>query len=186
MAIKQPVYERSAVEVISPMLSINQSLENRNKTNWDRLSTGVKGLSEGLSGAYAMKKRSDEIEYKGDQYLADLERQLAEAQAELTQVENSMRTIKAEDSNSLDKEWPEPTLHNAEQDVDTWGIDNEGRLSSLNKDTYDFMEEPIAPVNTVGRDFNNKLLSEEENYRDPYSRYLGMTDQQKKYKMGGF
>jgi len=130
MAIKQPVYERSAVDVISPMLSINQSLENRNKTNWDRLSTGVKGLSEGLSGAYAMKKRSDEIEYKGDQYLADLERQLAEAQAELTQVENSMRTIKAEDLGSLDEfidasaeqeGWHPPMVFEA--DVDKMEID---------------------------------------------------------------
>ena len=188
MAIKQPVYERSAVDIISPMLSINQGIANRNTENWNRISTGVKGLSEGLSGAYAMKKRADEIEYKGDQYLADLEGQLAEAKSELTNVENSMRTIKAEDLGSLDEERLEEgnkpydySLGNTTPyDVDTMDLDGSRTfplgdvnppLAQKSAATVDevFTSSSVKPdnlikTNSLGKAFNLEMgdVSEED------------------------
>lgn len=134
MAAIGPKYERSAVDIISPMLTINQQMAAKNESRWNKIKEGVKGLSSGITEAVssimAVNKRKEAIEYKGDGYLADLERQLAEAQAELAQVENSMRTIKAEDLGSLDEfidasakqeGWNPPMVFEA--DVDKMEID---------------------------------------------------------------
>ena len=109
MAINTPVYEKSAVDLLSPMLTISQNIANRNKENWDRLSTGIKGLGEGLGGATAAAKRAADleswaIEYKGDAYVEELEEQVRAAKAEIEQIDRAMKTIKAEDLGSLDED----------------------------------------------------------------------------------
>lgn len=108
MASIGPKYTKSAVDVISPMLSINQQLQSRNDSDWNRLMTGTKGLSEGIGNVIAVKKRSDAIKYKGDDYIAQLKAEKTELEAELTQVQNEMRTIRAEDSGSLDQTLVQP------------------------------------------------------------------------------
>lgn len=109
MASIGPKYTKSAVDVISPMLTINQQLQSRNDNSWNRLMTGTKGLSEGIGNVIMVKKRSDDIKYKGDDYIAQLKSEKAELEAELKQVQNEMRTIRAEDNGSLDQTLVQPT-----------------------------------------------------------------------------
>ena len=94
MAITGPKYEQSAVDIISPMLNINRQLAEENRQNYDRLMAGVKGGAEGLSGRYASEKREDAVNFKGDDYVAEIRRQIAAKESELQRIENEMEMIK--------------------------------------------------------------------------------------------
>jgi len=122
MAAIGPKYERSAVDIISPMLTINQQMAAKNESRWNKIKEGVKGLSSGITEAIgsimAVNKRKEAIKYLGDDHLKELEAELAQAKIDLTQVENEMRTIKAEDTGSLDV--PQNLYTPAENDVDAF------------------------------------------------------------------
>ena len=95
MASIGPKYTKSAVDVISPMLTINQQLQSRNDTSWNRLMTGTKGLSEGIGNALMVKKRSDVIKYNGDEYIAQLEAEKRELLEEKQRIKNEMNHIES-------------------------------------------------------------------------------------------
>lgn len=94
MAITGPKYERSAVDIISPMLNINRQLADENRQNFDRLMAGVKGGAEGLGGYIASEKREDAVNFKGDDYLAEIRQKIAVKESELQRVESEMEMIK--------------------------------------------------------------------------------------------
>jgi hypothetical protein len=93
MAITGPKYEQSAVDIISPMLNINRQLAEENRQNYDRLMAGVKGGAEGMGGWIASEKREDAVNFKGDDYVADLRRKIAAKESELQRVKSEMEMI---------------------------------------------------------------------------------------------
>jgi len=97
-------YNRSAVDIISPMLTINQQAAQSNEAMKNRFIEGAKGLVEGGAKAYTFYQRQKKIEYIGDNELEKLKQELADTKAELESVRNQMRVIKAEDLGSLDVE----------------------------------------------------------------------------------
>jgi predicted lipid-binding transport protein (Tim44 family) len=119
-------YNRSAVDIISPMLTINQQANQRNEAMKNRFIEGAKGLVEGGAKAYTFYQRQKKIEYIGDNELNKLKQELADAKAELETVQNQMRTIKAEDINSLDVNQDNSVP--AETDVNAWGSSG-GRMT---------------------------------------------------------
>jgi len=119
-------YNRSAVDIISPMLTINQQAAQHNEAMKNRFVEGAKDLVEGGAKAYTFYQRQKKIEYIGDNELDQLKQELAEAKAELESVQNQMRVIKAEDINSLDINQDKSVP--AETDVNAWSSSG-GRMS---------------------------------------------------------
>lgn len=129
-------YERSAIDLISPMLTVNQQaredIRYRQKDFWDKTQAGLKQIGDSVS-AYMRHRK---VEYVGDNKLNEMKAHLEELKRELEMVNNHIKTIKAEDTGSLDTFVNTPTVHNAEQDVNDYSVDG-GRFSSTRIDTYD-------------------------------------------------
>lgn len=119
-------YDKSAIDILTPMLSVAQQAKSNDAQRRKEVFEGVKGLVEGGSKAYGVYKRKGLIQYIGDDKLNEMKQQLAELEAELQSVENQMRTIKAEDIGSLDINQDLGTP--AETDVNAWNV-NGGRMT---------------------------------------------------------
>lgn len=119
-------YNRSAVDIISPMLTINQQaredLRYKEKDFWDKTQAGLKQIGDSLSTYMRHKK----VAFIGENELEKLKQELAEAKAELENVQNQMRVIKAEDVNSLDVNQDKSVP--AETDVNAWSASG-GRMT---------------------------------------------------------
>jgi len=102
--MKYAEYKQSAVDILTPMLSINQRRDNNLNTMHNRTMEGVKNLVEGGAKAYTFYQRQHEVEYVGDDRLNEMKAELAQLEDELVRTENSMRNIKAEDLGSFDEE----------------------------------------------------------------------------------
>lgn len=169
-------YNRSAVDVISPMLTINQQaredLRYKEKDFWDKTQSGLKQIGDSISTYMRHKK----IAFIGDNELEKLKQELAEARAELESVQNQMRVIKAEDLGSLDTFANTPTLHNAEQDVNAYDVDG-GRFASNRVDTYDSASSYEVPTEfDTTQEYYDKLAKEAANRQNINAR--------NKYKIG--
>lgn len=119
-------YNRSAVDIISPMLTINQQaredLRYKEKDFWDKTQAGLKQIGDSI-GTYMRHRK---IAFIGENELNKLKQELAEAKAELETVQNQMRTIKAEDVNSLDVNQDKSVP--AGTDVNAWSASG-GRMT---------------------------------------------------------
>jgi len=159
MALIGPKYEQSAVDIISPMLNITQQMRSKNDTDRNTLLSGVKGLSEGIGGAIAMKKRADAIKYKGDTYIDQLKAEKAELEAELVQVQNEMRTIRAEDIGSLDETLVQQDQP-LENDISNMPV-NGRRNMYATRAKYPFEKDALARARAMGAASFNMKLDEE-------------------------
>lgn len=149
MALNGLKYEQSAVDIISPMLNITQRLDNQNKSNRDMLLEGTKGLAGGLAETAAMKKRSDMLDYKGDEYVKGLRSKVEELKAELMKVNHELEQLKKADEMTNDV-----PASNAEEVL--------SRYSSGQMNTYQptIEELPASNPNLVNTYRQEKQLSD--------------------------
>ena len=151
MALNGPKYEQSAVDIISPMLTITQRLENQNKSNRDMLLEGTKGLAGGLAETAAMKKRSDMLDYKGDEYVKTLRTTVEELKAELVKINNELEQLKKADQITSDV----PDVKEAET-TSVSGSDALGRYASNQMNGYGPSEIDVSAEFSVSPEIRNK------------------------------
>jgi len=140
MALNGPKYEQSAVDIISPMLNITQRLDNQNKSNRDMLLEGTKGLAGGLAETVAMKKRSDMLDYKGDEYVKGLRSKVEELKAELMKVNHELEQLKQADEMSNDVPASKPTAMS--------NVGSEDALGRYANNQMQGYTEGVKPVNS--------------------------------------
>jgi len=158
MAINGPKYEQSAIDLISPMLTVNQMANQANAERKRGIYEGVKGLMTGTADAVNWYQRQRKVEFVGHNKLNDMIDHLNELERELESVNNHIRAIKAEDIGSLDTFANTPTTHNAEQDVNDYNVDG-GRFSNTRIDSY----ESAAEYNPNEDDFEHPEANAREN-----------------------
>lgn len=110
-----PKYTRSAVDIISPMLSSMTDRRNRTAARNAGMLAGLsKGIEAGVN-AYNWNKRENLINFVGDDKLAEMENRLVELKGEKSMIENQMKQIQNEDVTYGLSKTTEPFLSSGKQ-----------------------------------------------------------------------
>lgn len=139
MALVGPNYERSAIDIISPMLTVTQRLRNEDDKNRELMLKGVEGLTKGITDAAAVQKRADMLDYKGDEYVKGLRARVEELKAELMKVQHELEQLEKADQMSNDV----PDFKESEMTT-VGGSDALGRYASNQMNGYEPSEIDIS------------------------------------------